>query len=351
MRVVRVECWIESLRLTEPYTIAYSTTEAADNVFLRLVTDDGRTGHGATNPDPDVTGETAASTLAALRALEPSLAGCDDGHIMELVERGDLAPSVRACLDMAFFDLKGQSAGRPLHALLGAAARTLVTHVTIGILPVEETLARARHWIASGFTKLKVKGGRDVDLDVARVAALRAELGPGVEIGWDANQGYGLEEARCFLVHASASITFLEQPTPHDRPDLLGILQRETSVPLIADESVTGAKDLDRLIALGPPAAINIKLVKVGGIGRALALEARARAAGLTTMIGCMDESSVGISAALQAALAFPSLRFVDLDGHVFLEDDPCEPRLGWKAGRLAAPPGPGLGLTVRRRA
>lgn len=351
MRIVSVECWMEALRLTEPYTIAYSTTDTAENVFLRLTTADGREGHGATNPDPEVTGETPAATLDALRPIAGRLIGRElDGEIPDdlepiLAEK----PSVRACLDMALLDLLGQIAGLPVHELFGVPSRVVETYVTIGILPVLETLQRARHWTHLGFRHLKVKGGRDPALDLDRVEALRAELDPGVRIGLDANQGYSFEDSSRFLARAGSAITFLEQPTPHDRPELLGKLQQETPVPVIADESLTCASDLERLLAGPPPAVINIKLVKVGGLRPALALEERARNAGLATMIGCMDESSLGIAAALHAALAFPSLRFVDLDGHVFLEDDPGHPRVPWSEGRLRLPSGTGLGVGVRR--
>ena len=109
-------------------------------------------------------------------------------------------------------------------------------------------------------------------------------------------------------------VEFLEQPTPRQNPAWLWEVQRRTPVPVMADESLTSPRQaLER--ATGPQVQLfNIKLMKVGGIRQALAIDAIGEAAGIGTMVGCLDESALAIAAGLHFALARPNVLYADLD-------------------------------------
>jgi L-alanine-DL-glutamate epimerase-like enolase superfamily enzyme len=112
----------------------------------------------------------------------------------------------------------------------------------------------------------------------------------------------------------------------------------------MADESATDLATTVRLLVAGRIEALNIKLMKVGGISPAMALDRVAAAFGVATMVSCMDEAALAIAAGLQFALASPNVRWVDLDGHLDLVDDPTAPSVALERGVLCPAAGPGFG-------
>src|SRR5205085_2331335 len=113
-------------------------------------------------------------------------------------------------------------------------------------------------------------------------------------------QGYSVAHALRFAKETQrARIAFFEQPTAAGQVELLGELQRAQLIPIMADESLLDGKDAFYLAQHKLVDMLNVKLMKTGGIAEALQMEAVARAAGLDIMVGCMDESAVGIAAGL----------------------------------------------------
>lgn len=354
MKITHIEAWPVTLRLKEPYSIAYETVEVVTNVFLRVETDRGIVGYGCAAPDASVTGETAEAVLASLRdAVQSTLVGSDPWRTAWLLEslKASLKgqPSTLAAVDMALFDILGKVANVPLWKLLGGYRTCIKTSVTIGILPENETVERARAWVKQGFTSLKLKGGHDVASDIARVVKVREAVGPSVEVRFDANQGYSVEESLRFVEGTRrAGVELLEQPTARGEPDLLGRVARGVSIPVMADESLMNLRDVFRLAKNDLADMVNIKLMKVGGLSEALQVNAVARAAGLEAMVGCMDEAALAVAAGLHFALARPNVVYADLDGHLALADDPSDGAVILKEGVLYPREPPGLGFELR---
>ncbi len=352
MKIDRIKFWKEDLELTRPYTIAYDTIDSVENLFVILETETGITGIGAGSPAPGVTGETMAKSMDALSAIEDILKDRDIRkapallRILQRTMKG--APAAMAAADIALHDLLGKSIGLPLADILGRAHDALPTSITIGIMPLEETLEEAGEYIDRGFSILKIKTGLDPDEDIERILKVRERFGKDIRIRVDANQGYSVEAFTRVFEQTRECVEFSEQPLKEGQiADMQGLSlpMREMSA---ADESLHTPKDVPGLLQEPRPFGIfNIKLMKCGGIGPGLDIARMADVSGIDLMWGCMDESVVSIAGALHAALASPATRYLDLDGSLDLARDVATGGFILENGWLRTNAQPGLGVMI----
>lgn len=347
MRIIEVDYERHDLELTEPYTIAYETIDRATNFILKLVTDGGLIGLGCAAPDPGVTGESPEDVETAIRdVIAPALKGQSATRYALLIERlrGQLKSSALCMVDLALHDLIAKQADLPLYHLLGGYRESIPTSVTITIVGMEETMRRARDFVDRGFFIIKVKGGLDVNEDIARLKALRNRY-PDLVLRFDGNQGYSLEQALQFVALAQPlDIQILEQPTSIHTESDMGAVSLGGELPVMADESLKTLQDAFHLTRHDFTDMINIKLQKVGGLIPALHINSVALAAGNEVMIGCLDECGLGISAGLHFALSRPNVLYADLDGHLDFVSDPYPDLFTLEKGVLWPNGRPGLG-------
>ena len=356
MRIAAVETRLEAIPLARPYTITFRTVTAIETVVVVLRDHQGRVGLGAASPESHVTGETNQACQAALAsgALD-WLIGQDLRTLAALIRRlGEAmpaAPAARAAVDMALHDLLARALDVPLCDLLGRVHRRLPTSITIGIKNADETLREADEYLGRGFCAIKVKIGRAFDEDLDRLRRLRARVGPGITLRADANQGYTLEQTRRFLAETQAlDLELVEQPIPAPQTRSLAALDEQGRRRLVADESLLTPADAFALAVPPAPCGVfNIKLMKCGGVSPALRIASLADLAGLSVMWGCMDESRIGISAALHTAFACPATRYLDLDGSFDLARDVVDGGFELSDGVLSTNPEPGLGVRLVR--
>ncbi len=354
MKISEVTHWTEKLALTRPYTIAYERIDSVQNLFVRLQTEDGSVGLGVASPAEEVTGEGVQECRQALADnLEALLTGADIRHLKALLRIMDDAmpgaPAARAATDMALHDLWAKHLGLPLVDLLGRAHRSLPTSITIGIESIEESLEEAYEYKGRGFRILKVKIGKSMEEDVERLHRIRQEMGREILIRVDANQGYSVDQFEDFLRQtAPLDLEFVEQPLEAGDIDGMRRLPAGVRKKVAADESLLDARDAIACLERPRPFGIyNIKLMKCGGIATGMQIAEIAHLAGIDLMWGCMDESIVGIAAALHAALASPATRYLDLDGHLDLARDLVKGGFVLKDGELDLTGRPGLGVEL----
>ena len=348
--------------LVTPFRIATGQHDELANVFLRLRTTDGVCGYGEAAVATHITGETVAGTLANLQAAAAHLPGRRVDNAGELC-RG-FAPLFAgnhaglAALEMALLDLGARTSGVPLHRLFPPATAagprmTFATDITIVIGSLEEARAGATRFAGQGFGAFKIKIGRDEELDLARVLAVR-EIAPGGTIILDANMGFSAERMLAFLDRLDRQgvrPVLLEQPVAkHDWEGLAAITAAlsGSGTLVCADESVGSLADARRAVDSGAVSAINVKSMK-SGILEGAQIARLAASHGIPLMLGAMMESALSITASAHLAAGLGCFDFIDLDTTFFIRGDlACAPGLDGSGRFDLRAAGPGIGVEPR---
>ena len=325
---------ITDLQLKHPFKIARRATDA----YRQVVSVEIDGGIGETAP-ARFYGETVDTVCIALETIAPALPDNLDAirDVMATVETtlgGNYA--AKSAIDMALHDRLAKKLGVPLYKLWGLnPQKTPCTCFTIGLDEPEVMAEKTRH--AEAYPILKVKLGTPHDIEI--IQALREVTDKPIYV--DANTAWTPKAAvRNIRELAQYNVELIEQPTKPDDLAALKFVRENSELPIIADESVKRPSDIPALA--GCVDGINIKLVKCGGLLEAHKMIHVARAHGLSVMIGCMIESSLGITA---AAHLTPLVDYADLDGNLLIANDPYT-GVTLENGKLILPERPGIGVT-----
>ncbi|MBU0903619.1 MAG: dipeptide epimerase [Firmicutes bacterium] len=334
MNILSIETVPVAVPLTKPFKTALRTVTVAESVFVKITTDSGLVGWGEAPPTHVITGDSLGSIQFAIEhVIGPQLIGLDLRHserVFQKLHRCMVGnSSAKAALDMAVYDLLGQQAGMPLVTFLGGYRDTLETDFTVSVNDAEEMAEDAMRYVKSGFNVLKVKVGiDDIEKDIDRIRAIRAEIGFETKLRLDANQGWEAKEAvRAIgqMEDAGLQIELIEQPVKAHDIEGLKHVTTHTYTPIMADESVFSPEDALQVLQLRAADLINIKLMKAGGIYKALKINALAESYGIECMTGSMIETKLGISAAAHFAASQPNITRYDFDAPLMLAEDIVE--------------------------
>jgi len=337
----RFKLELEKLELvpSHPFTIARGTKETVPNVLVKL-TAEGVTGLGEAGPNSRYD-EDADSVIEFLNQLSTSFFDEVDSTdvLREKLQQLDRpVQSAKTAVEMAWLDWWGKSQEKPLWKLWDAPSQTTPpTSFTIGLDDIDVMQQKVEG--AKGYPILKVKLGTDRDKEI--IKGIREVSDQIIRV--DANEGWedldSAKQAIRFLV--DQNVEFIEQPMPASCKEELVQLKQWSPLPIIADESFVGREYMDKIGDQFD--GINIKLQKVGSLIEASELIEKAREQNLKVMIGCMIESSLGISA---GALLGTWADYVDLDGHLLISNDPFSGLILTDEKRIKLSNSPGLGVS-----
>jgi L-Ala-D/L-Glu epimerase len=327
-------------------------TMVAENVLVRLRTVDGLVGWGESSPYAPVTGDTQATNVAAAKLLAEIVRDKNPFDVARIVTEMDGAisgePSIKAAVEMAIWDICGKLTGQPVRCLLGNYRETFETDLTVYLDEPQLMAEKAWSVVERGFKTVKVKLGESVRLDIQRMHVVRERVGNDVTLRVDANQGWTPNEAaRALKAIDKYNVQFCEQPVPYWDWEGMKFVRDNSPIPIMADESVHSPHDAIEAVRRGAVDMINIKLMKTGGILQTLWVAQIADAADMKCMLGCMNETRVGLTAAAHVICSQRNVLYADLDAFTEHKVDPVIGGMQVKDGIVRLPDAPGLGLDI----
>lgn len=316
-----------------PFATAAGTWHERDAWILSLHAADGRVGVGEASLDPAADDAALDDLAVAVRAFV--------GHGIEPVHVTVLGAIDAARLDLGVLTLGATS-----------APATVAVNATIATEEVEESVAEALAAVEHGFTTIKLKGGleRSTGELVARLAAVRDAVGPGIALRLDVNGAWDAATARDRLAGlAPLLLEYVEQPIPPGDPADPADparLRAASPVPIAWDESVSSLGAARALLATRAADVLVVKPGRVGGPLVALAIANEAHAAGVGVTISTLLETGVGLSAALRVAACLPDNAHGLATADVLVSDLLMQP-LAVRDGRMTVPAAGGAGLAL----
>ena len=303
----------KQLKLKHTFTIARESTDIQDTLIVEL-SFDGHKGYGEATSNPYY-GITIAGMIAEIEQIRDQLNSYHFEQPEEFyiwLEQFKLSSFALCALDLAAHDLWGKLHNKPLYDLWGGSIDNIpTTNFTIGIAPIEKMVEKM---VEMPWPIYKIKLGTNNDVEI--VKALRKETDAVFRV--DANCAWTAQQCIAYSKQLKdLGVEFIEQPLKAGDWDGMKQLKGQSLLPIIADESCIVESDVIKCAPYFD--GINIKLTKCGGLTPARRMISQAKSLGLKVMVGCMTESTVGISAIAQL---LPYLDYVDMDGALLLAKD-----------------------------
>ncbi|MCK0146587.1 dipeptide epimerase [Arenibacter sp. F26102] len=327
------------LPLKHTFSISRESHDFQDSMIVSLELD-GKTGHGeaTSNPYYKITFETMQAEIENVRNDIEQFNFKEPEAFHAFLVSKNLSNFAICALDLAANDLFGKIQGKPLYDLWNTDNSTYpITNYTIGLDSIEKMVDKMKEM---PWPIYKIKLGTDKDVEIVR--ELRKHTDAIFRV--DANCAWTAEETILNAPYLKVlGVEFIEQPLKADDWEGMEKVMHKSVLPIIADESCIVEADVEKcgLHFTG----INIKLSKCGGLTPARRMIEKAKEMGLKVMVGCMTESTVGISAIAQL---IPQLDYVDMDGAMLLKEDIADGVIIKDNGKVIFPSVGGSGISLR---
>jgi L-alanine-DL-glutamate epimerase-like enolase superfamily enzyme len=353
MKIARVELADCVMRKEDPkWAFALAANPLSEGLVVTIVGDDGSKGYGYASATAHM-GASREGMRAILGRFEPLLVGQDpfaiEARLQDLGRNLHGNQQAKAAIDCALHDLLARALNVPLCQLFGGQVRDAVPILRIlGLKTPDEMAVQAQKLVDKGYRYLKIKVHGDVAEDVARVKAIRRQVGNGVHLTIDANQSYDVKDAiRALNRMAEYDIDLAEQPVAID--DLVGLKLVTDSVPITveADESAGGLDEVMRLVTGRIVDAVSLKIPKLGGLRNTLAAARICEAGHVKYRLGAAVGSRLLSAQAMHLAASLPGIDYAcELGEFDRLLDDPFE-GIEIEDGMLRLPSGPACGVRL----
>lgn len=349
---------IVEIPVTETHSHGSGDVDSVKTVILELTTDTGITGWGEASPWPVFTGTPEGNASALTNYLIPAVTGRNAFDVEVLLAEADKIivhhSEAKAALETALLDIMGKALGLPICDLLGGRHRDRVRlSFSIANPNFDRDLAKVERLFEDGIRVFKLKTGfKDHAFDLMRLEKLRDKYQDQLDLRIDFNQGLPAHEALPRLRDfESFRLSFIEQPVPRDNLEAMAHFTQVLTTPVMADESVFNPREALIGAQMRLADIYSLKIMKSGGLRRALEVAAIAKAAGIGVYGGCMFETGIAHAAGAQLMAALPELNLgcEFYMANYYLTEDLLTDPFPVKDGQVHIPAGPGLGVEVDR--
>ncbi|MEA2091404.1 MAG: dipeptide epimerase [Campylobacterota bacterium] len=312
MKIINIQTEIKHIPLKTPFITALRRVDTIEFVRVSVILDNGLNAFGEAPATRAVTGEDIESILSSIKSIKESLISLTPSEAITALHLSSIGSSAKAALDMAFVSLISDVKIKEMIKLQ--------TDITISLKESQEMLADAKEALKNGMKILKLKFGADINHAI-EVTKKLSQLDAKLII--DANQAWSLDDSLKYIdAVKDVGVELIEQPVGASDLDALKSITNYSHIPILADESVFTLQDAMRVIESKSADMINIKLMKTGGVTKAVEILEYARQKDVKCMLGSMLEGPISINAALYLAMSYSDvIEYIDLDSPLLYKE------------------------------
>lgn len=354
MKIKSIELFHVRLKLKQPFITSLGFRDHANNIYVRIKTDNDLVGWGECSPYAPINGETIDTCFVVGEMLAKGLLEQDPREHLDIAEKMDRLiygnTSIKSAFDIACYDLAAKDAEQPLYVYLGGSIdKKIFTDYTVSVNTIDKMASDAQTLKERGFQIIKVKLGDGKADDIARMQAIRQAVGDAIDIRIDANQGWKVKQATHILNEiAELNIQYCEEPINRHNYFKLKKVRKGSPVQIMADECLHDHYDAQKLIKGKHCDMFNIKLGKSSGLYKAQKIMDEAIEARIPMQIGGFLESRILFTANCHLAHRHELVKYFDFDSPLFHETDPVIGGMEYqKDWEIRLPETAGLGIDV----
>lgn len=324
MKITKITTQVKYIELKTSFKTALREASQAEFVRVYVEDENGFIGVGEASATKVITGEDIQGILNSVNSTKDGFVGmtCQEA-LLALHAISSIGSSAKAALDIAFISLHAKEQNQTLCEYFKIKDLSLLkTDVTISLNSTEVMLQDAKKAYENGMTILKVKVGSDILHAIDTVRKISEEL-PLCDILVDANQAWSYENTLLFIKNMfDVEIKLIEQPVSASDLESLKRITHFSHIPILADEAVFTLEDFKKVIESQSADMINIKLMKCGGVTKAVEILEYAREKNITCMLGSMLEGPYSINMALYLAMLYRDvIKHIDLDSPLLYKE------------------------------
>ncbi len=317
MKIKNISCEIKLIALKTPFITALRRVENVEFVRVFVECENGLLGIGEAPATKAITNEDIYDIMSSIWKVEHGLIDQTLEESLAILHSNcEIGSSAKASLDMAIVSLLAQEKNQKLYEYFGAKEPvSLKTDITISFKKPHEMIEDSRLAMIEGKDILKIKLAEDIKHAINVTMAI-STMFPDAKLIIDANQAWNLEDSLLFVESVKdLKIELIEQPVVASDLESLKQITQVSTIPILADESVFTLEDVKRVVESNSADMINVKLMKCGGVTKAVEILEYAREKDVKCMLGSMLEGPHSIDVALHLAMAYEDvIKYIDLD-------------------------------------